>query len=492
MHMFKKLAVAVAITVAFPTVAMAQSTKQLKAELDALKAHVKQLEAMIVKVSAQAEKANLVADSAAIQADKAGAEATQATAQASKVTDNTVDVAEFNKVRIKTEAMEEATEANGFKSLKFSGYVDPTYIINKNAKTSSFMFLNNNSPVNGSEESFGYDNTFFGSAMLNLEKELDGGTKFKLTLMPSKSTASGYNFGNLVHEATVSIPLTDLSTRLIAGQMPDWAGYEYIPSNQNKLITHNLLFDFSAANFYTGAGLELSRGKWLSKIMVGNLNKAHIDDAGVRTPGIFYRVDYAKGEYSGFGFAGIHSGFDDKVQFGRLDLVEVDAYFTRGDWNLQGQLSYGRQGANDYNGYSSDKSTWHGLSSLVSYKVTPRLEAIARFDYIGNSKNGGGVFGSTFGGICKDTHGEDANCPDGRNGFGSGMVFDGTDWVVADPSKGSNRSALSLGLNYALMPGVNLKGEYRYDRSSGNVFKTSDDQYKRDNHVIGVSTVVSF
>ncbi len=65
---------------------------------------------------------------------------------------------------------------------------------------------------------------------------------------------------------------------------------------------------------------------------------------------------------------------------------------------------------------------------------------------------------------------------------------------VPVPELGSNRYALSLGLNYALMPGVNVKGEYRYDRSSGNVFRTSGDtpQYRRDNHVVGVSTVVSF
>ena len=463
MQIFKKIAVVAAIGLAFPMAAMAQSTKDLKTELDALKAQVKQLEAQVAKA--------------------AGQEA---------ASDNVVDVAEFNRMRIKLEAMEDSHEASGFKSLKFSGYVDPTYMINRNAKTSSFVFLNNNSPVNGSDESFGYDNTYFGSGMLNLEKELEGGTKFKMTLMPSKSTAAGYNFGNLVHEATISVPLTDLSTRLIAGQMADWAGYEYIPSTQNKLITHNLLFDFSAANFYTGAGMEIADGKWITKFMVGNLNKARIDDAGNKTPGLFYRADYAKGEYSGFGFAGVHAGFDDKLQFGRTDLVEVDGYFTRGDFNMQGQLSYGRQAANDYNGYSSDKSTWYGFSALASYKITPRLEAIARLDYISNSKNGGGVFGSTFGGVCADTTGADANCPDGRNGFGSGMVFDGTDWVVADPSKGTNRSALSLGLSYPLMPNVTLKGEYRYDRSSGNVFKTSDDQYRRDNHVIGVSTVVSF
>lgn len=490
MHLMKKIVVAIAV--AYPALAMAQSTKQLKAELDALKAHVKQLEAMIEKVNTQSVQANTQAKAASDQAAQASTQAVAAAASADKAAENTVDVAEFNRIRIKTEAMEDAQEANGFKSVKISGYVDPTYLYNRNASTSSFMFFNNNSSINGSSESFGYDNTFFGSGMLNFEKELEGGTKLKLTMMPSKSAGAGYNFGSLVHEASFLIPVGDLNTRFIGGQIPDWTGYELIPSNQNKLITHNLLFDFSAANFYTGAGMEFVRGQWDSKIIIANLNSAKVDTARQRSPGLMYRVDYAKGEFNGFGFSGIHSGFDDHAQFGRLDLMEVDGYFTRGDWNLQGQLSYGRQKATPTNGYTGERAHWWGLSGLASYKITPRLESIVRADYIGNKSNGGGVFGSAFGGTCVDTTGADANCPDGRNGFGSSMMYDGSGWVVADPTRGTNRSALSLGLNYALMPGVNVKGEYRYDRSSGNVFKTSDDEYRRDNHVLGVSTVISF
>lgn len=471
MHVLKKVVLAIAIAHAYPAIASAQTNQELKAELEALKGQVKRLEALIEKAS--------------VQAAEASTKVTQAT-------ENAVDPQEFNRIRIKTEAMEDNQEASGFKGVKISGYIDPTYIYNRNARTSSFVFLNNNSAVSGSPETFGYDNTFFGSGMLSFEKELEGGTKLKLTMMPSKSAGSAYNFGNLVHEATVVVPLGDLSTRLIAGQWADWTGYEYIPSNQNKLITHNLLFDFSAANFYTGAGMEFIDGKWDTKILVGNMNHSRIDTARQTAPGLFYRVDYAKGEFNGFGFSGIHTGFNDNSEFGRTDLMEIDGYFTRGDWNLQGQLSYGRQKATPYNGYTGDRSHWWGFSTLGSYKITPRFETIARFDYINNKSNGGGVFGSTFGGTCLDTTGADANCPDGRNGFGSSMIFDGSNWVVADPSKGSNRYALSLGLNYALMPGVNLKGEYRYDRSTGKVFKTADEQYRRDNHVLGVSTVVSF
>ncbi|MFC0167231.1 DUF3138 family protein [Pseudoduganella danionis] len=490
MHILKK--VVLALAVAYPAIAGAQTNKELKAELEALKNQVKRLEALIEKTGAQAQQASTQAVQASTQAAQASTQAAEVSAKVAQAADNGVDPAEFNRIRIKTEAMEDATEANGFKGVKISGYVDPTYMYNRNAKTSSFVFLNNNSAVNGSTETFGYDNTFFGSGMLNFEKELEGGTKVKLTMMPSKSAGAGYNFGNLVHEATLVVPLGDLNTRLIAGQWADWTGYELIPSNQNKLITHNLLFDFSAANFYTGAGMEFVNGQWDTKVLVGNLNRSRIDTGKRETPGLFYRVDYAKGEFNGFGFSGIHAGFDDHDQFGRLDLMEVDGYFTRGDWNVQGQLSYGRQKATDYNAYSGNGTHWFGLSGLASYKITPRFETIARFDYINNRGNGGGVFGSTFGGVCKDITGADANCPDGRNGFGSSMMFDGSSWVVSDPTQGTRRYALSLGVNYALMPGVNVKGEYRYDRSSGNVFKTFDESYRKDNHVLGVSTVVSF
>ncbi|MDQ1923428.1 DUF3138 family protein [Massilia pseudoviolaceinigra] len=456
MHVYRNAVIAIAA--ACPVIAQAQTTQELKAELDALKAHVHKLEAMIER------------------SERSQSE----------------DSAELARLRVKSDAADDAAETSGLKGLKISGYIDPTYIRNRNASTSSFVFLNNNSSVNGSGESFGYDNTYFGSAMLNVDKELEGGARLKISLMPSKGTAAGYNFGNLVHEASVSIPLGGLSTRVFAGQIPDWSGYEYIASTQNKLITHNLLFDFSAANFYTGAGLQFVRGKFDTKIMAGNMNSARIDHAREKTPGLFYRVDYAKSEFAGLGMSGTHSGFDDDSSFGRLDLLEVDGYHTRGDWNFQGQLSYGRQQATPANRYNVPRQRWYGLSSLMSYKVMPRLEAIARLDYIHNSRGGGGVFGSTLGSGCKDLGGLEANCPDGRNGFGAGMVWSGEDWVVLDPTRGANRAALSLGTQYLLMPGVSVKGEYRYDRANARVFKTSDDQYRRGNHVIGVSTVVSF
>lgn len=499
MYSMKKIAlhsaISAAVAAAFPAAAMAGSAAPAKSEMAALKKQVKMLEETVEKIRAELRLSTEQARQAQqIQADLAKAQAEPADLQSNDQASSSgvADLAEFNRIRIKTEGLDEALEANGFKGLKISGYVDPSYIYNRNAKSSSFVFLNNNSSINGSSEVFAYDNSFFGSGMLSLEKELEGGSKFKLSLMPSKGAASGYNFGNLVHEASISAPLADASTRLLVGQIPDWSGYEAMPSPQNKLITHNLLFDFSAANFYTGAGLELVRGLWNSKILIGNLNRARIDTARQQLPGVFYRVDYSKDEFKGIGFSGSHTGFDDKLDSGRLDLLEVDAYFTRGDWNFQGQIAYGRQAATETNAYIRQRQHWYGLSALASYKVTARLETIARFDWINNARNGGGLFGSSSDGLCKDSIDQAVRCPDGRNGFGSGMLFNGESWIVQDPTRGTNRSALALGLNYALLPGVNLRAEYRYDRSTGKVFKTSDSEYRRDNQIFGMSTILSF
>jgi hypothetical protein len=64
-------------------------------------------------------------------------------------------------------------------------------------------------------------------AVLDFEKETDSGTKWKLTLAPERGTGALFNGGSIVHEASVSLPLGDLQTRLWLGQIPDWTGYEY-------------------------------------------------------------------------------------------------------------------------------------------------------------------------------------------------------------------------------------------------------------------------
>ena len=408
-----------------------------------------------------------------------------------------VDPAEFNRVRVKTEATEDNIEAQGFKGLKISGVVDPTFMVNRARRTSGLNFLNNFGGDGTNQDVFAYDNSFFGMAVLDFQKEMDGGTLFRLTLAPHKSTGSGWNIGSIVHEASVSVPIDGLKTRLIAGQIPDWSGYEFYFANQTKLITHNMMFDFLAPNFYQGVGLDISVGKWQTKALIGNMNKV----SGTLTPNqsdpiLTYRVDYSKGEYQGFGFAGQHG----KFYGSRFDNFEFDTYFIRGPVTMQGQVSAARL----KNGAANGNSYAFGTSVLGAYKVTPRLEAVARFDYIKNQRNGGGLLGQ-IAGTCTinnrdafgafDTTTSDVACNDGRNGFGPGMQYvdDGAGSAQWEPTtKGVNRTALSVGFNYLFNANTTFKGEYRLDRASAPAFIYTDGNYRKTNSVFGLGLVVSF
>jgi hypothetical protein len=399
-------------------------------------------------------------------------------------------------VTVKAEALEDSRDALGFKQLKISGYMDPTFIYNKNQNRSGFQFLN---AVN--DDGYNYDNSYFGAAVIDFQKETDSGTRWRLTLAPNRGVGSVFDGSNFspVHEASVSVPLGSLQRRLIVGQMPDWSGYEYLQPTLNKLITHNLLFDFTLPTAYTGVGMEITEGKWIVKSMLANMN-ASKKTPGNNTPVIAYRVDYSKGEFEGFGFAGVHgkaANFTENIVDGngdpvtqrdsRVDLFEVDAYFIRGDVTVQGQFSYGKQkGAaitpDSLGGLRDAK--WVGASVLGAYKFSPRFEGTARFDYIRNNKNGGGLLGYT--------------ASDDRNGIGPGwsQVDDGSAglvWAQTTPDKGVNRSALTLGLSYLWDMNTTFKAEYRLDRATEPVFYVvKDGSYKKSNQLFGASVLVSF
>ncbi len=466
------LAVALACCAPLQTIAAEESPDQLKQRIELLENQVKRLETMMERNSAKADAAAAVA---------AGSEEQRA---------------EFERVRVKVEGMEDQQEAMGTKDLKISGEIDPTYIYNAARNSGGFNFLSN---FDGRDdtEAYAYDNSYFGQVMLKLEKELEGGTQFTLVLAPHKSAGSGYNLASIVHEATMSVPLSDQQTRLIAGQFADWSGYEYYFGSENKLITHNLLFDFTAPSFYTGAGVALTRGNLDLKVLIANMNKVSYPDDET-SPMLTYRGDYYLGEFAGFGFAGQHGEFDSE----RLNMFEVDGYYTRGDLTLQGQVGFGIW---ENMAFSGGDARWTGLSGLAAYKFTPRFEGIARFDYLYNSDQGGGTLGtvlncidqaagSPFVPLTCPEDGTDVFAGDYRNGFGP-SAQDSADYFngLISSIDGANRSALSLGLNYALMSNVMLKAEYRYDRADKPMFYyVEDGDYKKYNQVFGLSSVVSF
>ena len=454
MNSWQPTALVLALAAAFPLTAVAQSAADLLNELKELKDRVGQLE----------EK--LKAAEAAKPAEKQwGMTPEQA--------------AEFKRVQVKTESLEDNLEAQGFKGLKINGQMDPTFIYNRAQKRAGFQFLNA-----VGDDGYNYDNSYFGMAMIDFQKEMEGGTRWRLTLAPSRGVGSVFDGQSVVHEASVSVPLGDLQTRLIAGQIPDWSGYEYLPPTQNKLITHNLLFDFTLPTAYTGAGVEVTRGKWIVKGVVANMN-ASKKAAGEKTPVVAYRVDYSRGEYQGFGFAGVHGraanlmgGTSDTL----VNLFELDGYFIRGDVTVQGQVSVGGQKAASVtpDGATGELrfSRWWGVSGLAAYKLSPRMEAVARLDYLYNKKHGGGLLG----------YGADA-----RNGIGPDATLDCGTAYAAGCDDGANRTAIALGLSYLYNLNTTFKAEYRVDRATVPVFENiKDATFKKTNHLFGASMVLSF
>ena len=458
MKLFHASTLALALAAAFP--AVAQSNADILKELQALKDKVSELE---TKLKAHEAKLPPAAGQWGMSSEQAK---------------------ELNRATLKAEATEDALESQGLKMLKISGFMDPTWIYNQRQNRAGFQFLN---PV--ASGGYNYDNSYFGGATIDFQKEMEGGTKWRLTLVPNRGTGSVIGDASIVQEATVSVPLGDLQTRVIAGQMPDWSGYEYQQSTLNKLITHNLLYDFTLPTLYTGVGMDYVRGKWAGKWMVANVNTS-ARQPGERAPAFVYRVDYAKGEFQGFGFAGAHgkgvnfraagdqnpfTGDAYSLADTRLDLFEVDGYFIRGDWTVQGQLSYGQQkkaaiAADPVTGELRD-ARWWGASVLAAYKLDPRLEVTSRFDYLNNRKHGGGLLGYTV--------------ADDRNGIGP----DG----AGDTERGANRMALALGLSYRYNLNTTFKAEARFDRADLPVFlDVKTGSYRKSNTLLGSSVVVSF
>jgi hypothetical protein len=399
-------------------------------------------------------------------------------------------VAEFNRIKVKTEALEDNQESSGFKGLKISGYMDPAYVYNVNKQRGTFQFL---TPI--AKEAYGYDNGYFATLALDIVKETDSGTKFHLTLYPKRGGGDVMGENSIVHEASVWIPLGGLDTKLFAGQLPDWSGYEYYAPNMYKNITHNLLFDFTLPSSYTGAGLEFIRGKLDLKLMLANMNSS-VRSIGERVPMFVFRGDYSVGEYWGFGFAGAAGN---KTNFraqetdplgvalydGKDSLytsVEVDAWYTRANLTLNAHVGYGAQKKaaitpDPVTGELRD-SQWIGVSALAAYKFSQRTEGVIRADYVYNQKNGGGLL--------------DYNFADPVNGIGP-------DQNTLDGEKGANRFAVTVGLNYALNANVTLKGEYRYDGSNLAVFANkdtfvggADPKYLKNNSLLATSVVLSF
>jgi hypothetical protein len=449
------LAVAAALPVA------AQSNEEMLKKFEALQQRVDQLEKELKEAKAK----------------PGGTSAAPGTPQWGMTPEQ---AAELNRLTVKVEAMEDARDEGGFGGLKISGQMQAAYIYNRAQDLAGFQFLDS-----VAEYGYNYWNSYIGMAIIDFQKEMQDGTRWRLTLAPQRGVGSVIDGYSIVQEASVSVPLTDLQTRFIAGQIPDWSGYEYLQPTLNKLITHNLLFDFTLPTGYIGAGLEYTSGKWITKAMLAQMNQ-NANYSAAKGSVLAMRLDYARGEYQGFGLAGVYGqapNFVNETGNTNLGLIEVDGYFIRGDWTVQGQLSYGYQKeaaiTPDANG-NFRTASWYGLSTLAAYKFTPRLEGVGRFDYLNNARNGGGLLG----------YGADSGNgigPNGNLGCEPGVVF------VSGCDDGANRYALAVGFNYVFNEYTTFKAEYRYDWANQPVFLYVDNgNFRKSNSVLGASVVVSF
>ncbi|WP_449370841.1 DUF3138 family protein [Thiomonas sp.] len=474
MNKFKLTVMAASLGLA--PLAHADTNADILKELQALKAKVQQLEAQV-----KAQQTQIT-------------ENQKATDEASKVA---------NHADVQVSGIKEQTESSGLQGLKISGMIAPAYVYNQDQQSSSFVFLNRSNGNPGAYSLYNYDNSYFGGAYIQFQKETAGGVQWNLTLAPDRGAGVNMNGNSIVHEASVAIPLNN-DTKLIAGQIPDWEGYEYTWDNQTKPITHNLLFDFTELTAYTGVGLDQTVGNWEWKAMVANINspRYYYGGDGGRAPAVVFRADYSPPGYDNadIGFWGMvgklpnyNVAADGSTPLfptgtSTAQMFEVDGYLTQGDWGYYGQLGYGQQTGAAYNG---GKAKWWGASGMLTYNFTPRFLGFARADYLNNSSNGGGLPG----GYMNPTSGGPGATFNGVNGFGPGYVYDPVAgaWNVTDPNKGANRYALSLGWNYLLTESTTLKMEYRYDRSNlATFYNVSDGSYKKDNNLLAASVVVSF
>ena len=446
MRLQKKLLV-VALACAFPLgSALAQSAADLKKEIEALKAQLQLLQKKVEDIS-----------------------------QAADITPLSQQV---NRIEQKMDLADNAAEASGFQGMKINGVIETT------------LSYNNIDRSNSAIASSGYSSTndYAGYGMVQITKESqDGeGVDWTLRLLPGATS--------MVHEASVSVPLTK-ERRLIAGFMPDFQGYEYsFPHADstlgNQLITHNALFDLAGATAYTGVGMSysLDGGNAAFKWLIGNVDGGYdsaadnVDpinaaNSSVKTVALAYRADWYVGDTSYVALSGLHGSMNRN-----FTIMALDAGLSRGDYQFNGQITAGQEARAAANGGTAN---WTGVSGFFGVKVLPRLQLMARGDYIWNSNNGGGTYAYNGG----DSYSTVGLGPKRTDSTGS---YD-TDADTTYATTGANLTRMTFGTNYQINSNTQWKTEYRLDLSDGYNFLDYDGAtYRKDKTTISTALMLSF
>lgn len=429
---FQMKLIAVAVAGVFPALGVfAQTSTSSQSEIAALKAQLRALAQQVDALTAATEGAALSQQVVRIE--------------------QRMDLAE------------DAADQTGFKGLKINGVIEAAYKTNDVARTHNFG------------ASAGY---FDEHAMLQMTKSTQGeGVDWTLRMLPGAS--------QLVNEASITVPL-DKDNRIIGGLMPDFQGYEFAfanadPTLGNQLLTHNAMFDLATAVSYSGVGMShtLGGGAYALKWVVGNVDPGYdaaggaaVGSAKKKTKGVAYRADWFVNEFAYIGLSGVHGAGN--REFG---VMSVDGGYLYGDWAFNGHVLFGVQ---ERAAANAEQARWSGVSGLIRYKVTPRLQVLVRADFLENRANGGGTYGYNAGG-------------DGATGLGPEL--DSTGNAVLDASGngvGANVARVTVGTNYQINANTQWKLELRHDQSTGSNFVDADGNFKSQMNSAGTSIVVSF
>ncbi|MFM0208674.1 DUF3138 family protein [Paraburkholderia sediminicola] len=422
--------------------------------------------------------------------------------------------------QMKVDSLTDAANTGPIAGLSITGYIDPTYIYNRAASTSSFLFANH-------ENAYNYFNSTFGDLYLDIKKTFGVGPmapSFEVTLMPNRGAGmylmnehsdSGFN---ILNTAIATVPLTN-TTSFVAGLMQGVGGYEYQPSNQMLTLTHNMLYDFSDPGSYVGAGVNYTGDHWAWKFLLGNeqlRTNGAVTQTGVnalgdpittsnRMPTFAARVDYLHGSQLDIGGSfnigrqtlpsGLNpatgtvvygSGGQAPSAYGTYFFTEMDATYQLADVQYNAELDYGQQQHAAFNG---GLAQWYGLSLLAHHKfnmpVVGHMGVTARYDLLVDSENGGGGGGIGLNGNGMDPYngfGLDSEClTNSKANGGSGFEC-----------KGATRQDVALDLLFYPTQQIIVKFEYRHDWANNKVFLRDDGSYSKSNDLLAAQFIYSF
>ncbi len=512
------MAVAVVIAIGFllaaPPARAAPTEEQMQAMEARLKAMEARLEAMQKLLDAKVSAPGAAAAPAAAAASAAGwgtpvAESKDAPARLSQGELDTLKQ-KVARQELKVGSLFEDARSGPLAGLSIGGYVDPSFVINRDQRSASFLFLDGGDP-------YTYYNSSIGDVFLEIKKRFGEGTyapSVDLQIMPYRgygaftTNGSGSTFGNIFTTALVNIPISD-TTSIAAGYTPSFAGYEYQQSTLMLTMSHGLLYDWSEPGTYMGVGLNYLKGNWSLKTFLGNeeyRSAGSVAGTGSnRIPTVTARVDYTwssslyLGGSMNFGrnslLACDGGGFGYQCSgtraFGNKAYGEVDLTYVTPDRQLNAQLDYGQLQGGAWN---DGRAVWWGVSLLGHQKWTTetlgRIGATARLDYFNNERNGGGGGGLYLG--TGDVYGTDT-----ANGFGIDQACSLAAQEV-DPNdlglhcKGANRMSFTAAFLVYPTDQITLKAEYRRDWANRPVFGRTDGSLAKSNDVLGIQLIYAY